>query len=605
MRLPTGMCCSLSLLLLMLTVDGEAQTPRDNQRRVATGTATITGVVLAGDARARPLRRARVTISGSELEIARTAITTDEGRFTFDSLPAGSFTVLASKDGYTSVAFGAVRPGRPGRPVTLKAGEVRQLGLTLPPGAVITGMLRDPQGDPAPGFQIAVLARRFAPATGELRLQPVPGINVVTDDRGIYRVFGLAAGSYLVTALPRFPFVGVPGDVTAVSREEIQSAMAEVQQRRTSNRPGVPDTTTTTPTSSPVRRVGLSYAPTYFPGTTSESSATAVTVAAGEVRTGVDFDLDYVPTASVDGFVAVPAGARVQLLMTKADADSPYQTTASAIAGPDGRFTFRRIQPGHYVLNARTFTSPPQGGGTVDSVQWGRTEIVVAGEDIEGVSVALAPAMTLAGELVFEGTTTAPVLSGFKLPIQITSRGPALGPFPAPVVEGSQIVLRGVVPGTYRFMSSPQGIRTRVGPWWLKSIMMDDREMLDQPLDILPNTRTMSVTFSDRASQLSGVVVNRDGAPVTNTYVVVFSDDAKTWFQYSRRVAAVQLDAQGRYTVWNLPAGNYFVAVSDDLENNEWFDPERLAALRSGASRVTIGEYQSVSRNITVGSRQP
>ncbi len=85
---------------------------------------------------------------------------------------------------------------------------------------------------------------------------------------------------------------------------------------------------------------------------------------------------------------------------------------------------------------------------------------------------------------------------------------------------------------------------------------------------------------------------------------MVFSEDEKTWFHHSRRVAAVQPDSQGRFTVSNLPAGNYFLAVSSDLENNEWFDPARLSELRATASRVTVTENQVVSRNITVGGRQ-
>ncbi len=250
---------SVALLsaMLLCAPNVAAQQPRDNQQRAVTGTASITGVVLGAETPPRPLRRTRVTISGSELELSRTTITTDEGRFTFDSLPAGRYTVSASKDGYASLAFGAVRPGRPGGLVTVAAGEVRQIRMQLPRGAVITGMLRDPQGDPAPGIPVVVLSRRFAPASGEQRLVPVPGINVSTDDRGIYRVFGLAAGSYLVTALPRFPFTGFPGEVTAASRDEIQRAMAEVQERRTSSRPGMP-ATDPAPAPAPTRRAGLS-----------------------------------------------------------------------------------------------------------------------------------------------------------------------------------------------------------------------------------------------------------------------------------------------------------------------------------------------------------
>lgn len=596
--------CLLAMLASMLfTTDATGQQPRDNLRRAVTGTSTITGVVLSAEAQARPLRRARVMISGSELDLSRSTITTDDGRFTFDALPAGRYTVSVSKDGYASLAFGAVRPDRPGQLVTLRAGEVRQVRMQLPRGAVITGILRDPQGDPAPGFAVVLLSRRFAPATGEQRLQVVPNTNAVTDDRGIYRVFGLPAGSYVVTAQPRFP--GVQGDIVAASRGETQRALAEVRERRTSSRPGMPAPAPPAPPAAPPKG-GLSFAPTYYPGTTLESRATVVTVAAGEVRTGVDFDFDYVPTVSVEGFITVPQGARVQMILSKADPDSPYQTTTSTSPGQDGRFMFRRVQPGHYVIHARAFSVDSNRPAPVQLTLWGRTEIVVAGEDIEGVGVVLEPSLTLAGELVFEGASTAsPSLNGFKLPMQVASRGMASAPFPAAVVEGSQIVLRGVVPGLYRFISSPQGIRTRVGPWWLKSILMDDREVLDQPLEILPNTKSMRVTFSDQASQLSGVVVDREGTPVTDTHVVVFSENPKSWFQHSRRVAAVLLNEEGRYTVSNLPAGNYFVAVSSDLENNEWFDPEKLQTLSAGAGRVTIVENESVTRNITMGPRQP
>ena len=590
--------CFFLLALSCVTVDAAAQQPRDNQRRAVTGTSTITGVVMSADAQSHPVRRARVTISGSELELSRVTITADDGRFTFDSLPAGSFTVSASKDGYAAVAFGAVRPGRPGRLVMVAPGEVRHVRLALPRGAVITGMVRDPQGDPAPGVTVAVLSRRYAPASGEQRLVPVPGTNVTTDDRGIYRVFGLAAGAYLVTALPRLPFTGSPGEITAVSREEVQRAMADVQESRTSSRFGMP-APSTAPPPPPVRRAALAYAPTYFPGTTSESRATAITVAAGEVRTGADFDLDYVPTVSIEGYVTMPPESRVQLVLSKADPDSPYQNTTFASPDSDGRFSFRRVQPGHYVITARVVSFTPR------AALWGRTEVIVAGDDIEGVGVALEPALTLAGDLIFEGTASPPSLDGFKLPLQVAPRAAMAMPFPLPVVEGSQVVLRGVVPGLYRFISPPQGIRTRVGPWWLKSITIDDLEMLDQPLEIPANAKSMRVVFAGQASQLSGVVTDRDGAAVSDGYVVVFSDDPKTWFLHSRRVAAVRLKADGRYAVSNLPSGDYFVAVSSDLEHNEWFDAERLAALRATAARVTIGGNQAVSRNITIGEPRP
>ena len=587
--------CSLSLLASAAA----AQAPRDYQRPAATGTSRITGVVESAESRPRPLRRARVRITGSELEISRTTITTDDGRFSFESLPAGRYTVSASKDGYVSSAFGATRAGRPGRTVPLGERDAHEIGVRLPPGAVITGVLQDPQGDPVPGITVLVLSRRLTPG-GEPRFVPVTGSEAVTDDRGVYRVFGLAAGAYIVTALPRLPNAPMAVDITPVSREEVQRALTEVQQQRASSRPGIPvETKPSAPPPASARRLSVAFAPTYFPGTTTTSRATPVIVTAGEVRTGVDFDLGYVPMATISGYVAVPDGSTVQLLLSQADITAPYQTATAAMVGADGRFSFRRVPPGQYVITARLPSMRIPGATGPSSSMWGRTEVVVSGDDIEGVGIPLEPALTLTGDLVFEGTTTAPILNGMRLPLQVRSPGASGAPLPAPVVEGSQIVLRGAIPGVYQYSSAPQGTRTRIGPWWLKSITIDDREMLDRPLEIPPNTTRLRVTFADRASQLSGFVSDASGTPITDSYVVVFSDDDKTWFQHSRRVAGIPLDARGRYSVANLPAGDYFVAVSSDLENNEWFDPERLTELRASATRVTIRENETVSRNIT------
>src|SRR5438034_667372 len=58
----------------------------------ATGTGAISGVVtLQGSG--SPVRRASVTLSGTELRGVRTASTNDQGAFSFAALPAGRFTL--------------------------------------------------------------------------------------------------------------------------------------------------------------------------------------------------------------------------------------------------------------------------------------------------------------------------------------------------------------------------------------------------------------------------------------------------------------------------------------------------------------------------------
>ena len=90
--------------------------------RAATGTGVITGVVTGGSG-GSPVRRARVMLSGPELRGGRSTVTNDQGQFTFSALPAGRFTMTASKAGYVDVPYGAKRPGRPGTPIQLAAGQ--------------------------------------------------------------------------------------------------------------------------------------------------------------------------------------------------------------------------------------------------------------------------------------------------------------------------------------------------------------------------------------------------------------------------------------------------------------------------------------------------
>jgi hypothetical protein len=79
---------------------------------------------------------------------------------------------------------------------------------------------------------------------------------------------------------------------------------------------------------------------------------------------------------------------------------------------------------------------------------------------------------------------------------------------------------------------------------------------------------------------------------VIDGYVVIFPTDDRFWFHNSRRVAGAQLSDAGRYVVRNLPAGDYRIAVSDDIDFNEWFDPEMLRGLVARSMQISLGEAE-------------
>ncbi len=160
---------------------GRGQT-RDNATASPIGTGTIAGTVVTVGSGA-PVRRARVTLSGAELRGGRSAVTDDQGRFLFTALPAGRFTMAASKTGYVGITYGAKRAGRPGTPIQLAEGQkLEKAVMSMPRGSVITGIVVDELGEPSPGTQVRVM--RYVMRTGEKTLEQAGQDQ--TDDRGQY-----------------------------------------------------------------------------------------------------------------------------------------------------------------------------------------------------------------------------------------------------------------------------------------------------------------------------------------------------------------------------------------------------------------------------------
>jgi hypothetical protein len=131
---------------------------------------SITGRVVAGDT-GQPLRLALVVLHGPGTRTTRAMMSDAEGRFTFEALPADRYRVGASKAPYVPAA------------IDVTAAESV---ITLPRGAVITGVVFTPDGRPA-----SVDVQASGPSL------PIPR-TVRANIRGEYRLHSLPAGTYQV-----------------------------------------------------------------------------------------------------------------------------------------------------------------------------------------------------------------------------------------------------------------------------------------------------------------------------------------------------------------------------------------------------------------------
>ena len=571
--------------------------------------ARLSGVVVTADATSQPVRRALVVLTSAEIVTNISSITDDQGRFDIAGVPPGRVTVTVSKIGYLTTPYGATRPGRPGTPLSLTAGQhLRDARVRLPRGAVITGVIRDAQGDPVANLPVSV--QRAALVGGSSGYLPVSE-TLMTDDRGVYRAFGLAPGEYVVAGAPS-------RGRSAVERLAEAEIDAALDRLRTRARPAAPPSMP-----APAPPATAEFAPVFYPGTAIAAEAATIRVKAGEERNGVDFVVDLVPAVTIRGQVAAVDGSpltSVTLWLVVIGPPVPNIEDLSTRVAPasSGAFSFTNVPPGRYILTAVASARPPgQTGSDPSQPRWAQTTFEVRRDDVNGLSLTLRPALSLPGRIEFERGTLAPPADLTTLRVGLRAVGaPPLRPvplidgmaadggtpMPASVRADGTFEIAGIVPGRFTVTST---VPRPTGPsgWWLKSAKSGDRDLLDDPIGVSENTTALPevvVAFSDRHAELSGSLQTAAGQPASEFFVIVFPTERRWWGAGSRRVRATRPASDGRFAVTGLPAGEYFIAALTDVEPDEWQQASFLSDLVRAAVRVTIRDGERTVQDVRI-----
>jgi hypothetical protein len=546
------------------------QPARDTSARPATtataaGTGRIGGHVVAADS-GRPIKRARVFLSAAELPGGRGMLTDDDGSFDFTELPAGRYTLNASKGGFIQLSYGQRRPLQAGTPLQLSNGQqLKGVDLALPRGGVVSGRVSDENGDFMPGVTVAVL--RYQYQQGDRQL--VPSGRGQTDDRGVYRVWGLNPGEYYVSAT-------APGENPGGGRGRGGSGGGGRGGR---GRGGDPDED----------QDQLIYAPTYYPGVGSVADARSVTVGVSQEVLNLDFGLQLVRTAHVTGHVENPDGswaANGNVTLTpqnRPGGRGNFGMNYGSRIDWDGQFSVANVPPGLYTLRARN--------NDRDAPLSASQPLSVSG-DVGSLVVLLQTGGSLAGTIAFQpGSTPAPTdLTQVRLAAPSADPDDNMGPTPNPRVnKDGTFTFDGVAVGTH--LIRPNGGNGLRG-WNLKSVTVDGRDVTDIPISVRSGQRISNVvvTFTDKLSEINGSVTDAQGNAITEYTVLAFSTNSAVWRPQSRQISTARPDQTGMFKIRSLPAGEYYVVTVDPSEQGEWFDPAYLDQHRGGASRVTLAD---------------
>jgi hypothetical protein len=581
---------------------------------VRVGRGAIAGRVVSDETAPQPIRRVAVALKGGE-GADRSTTTTDDGRFSFRDLPAGRYTLTARKAAYIETAYGATKPGGTGSAIAITSEEHVELTLRLTRGGVLAGTITNLAQEPLSEVLINALSVR---TSGDLK---GIGDTVKTDDRGMYRIFGLPPGDYVLRAT--MPTLDDGHRVEQPAPAEIDATLRALAERSSGGAPGTITQRASAAISAPSS--GGVFAPVYFPGVPWSQEATRVTLRASEERAGLDFWFDAVRTTKIDGVVSGPVRDLTAVQVNLQFIGQSASRTARPNA--DGTFVLSDVPPGRYRIVARanpsqTAPTPPPEPRTFSMAAaeaqktagadflYADAEVETRGVDVTGVSLILQPGGTLSGRIRFDATRlTAPR----QLPPIRVSLAPIGGSGPPVVVAGSgftmlreaslradgTFAIAGIGPGAYRFQAALPADMSRNG-WWLRSAIVDGRDLLDVETAFTPglDLNNVAVTVSDRHTQLSGVLQTSSGQSASDYVIVVFSTDPQSWRALARRTQAARPDSAGRFEVRDLPPGEYFMAAvaeisSDDLTTGTFFEQLAPAAIR-----VVLGEGEQRIQNL-------
>lgn len=572
-------------------------------KAIADDEGSLAGVIKTPDG--EPIARAHVLVTGADLQLVRTVVADNAGSYVFSDLPAGRYAIVASSPGYVDAQFGQEMPSQLGTPIQLaNRQKLDHLDITLLKGGVITGTLVNEHGNPATG--IHVLAMRVDTSSGDRQLIGLGDEKV--DDRGVYRIYGLPPGNYVVTAVPpanlnaltetlqRFAQFNAGSAAIASSFRNWPGSESMATQGRAGGR-GVNQTFLMPPTSpASDDKQHFDYARAYFPGTPSVTAATTIALRAGEERAGIDFRLDLVPTAKLEGSVVAETSLRgVSLqLIPQENREVGSEAGSTTSVSSDGTFTFASVVPGRYTIEARAYDAA---NGSTTNTLWGELPVTVDGQIQRDLMVMMQQSMTITGQINTDPSASGPSMNMGPLRVSLSQRGGQVDV--RAVIDGTgRFTIHGVVPGRYALDVNG------AGGWFAKSAITGGQDALDFGLQVRTGDAPgdLLITMTNRVTQVSGRLLDATGRPTANYTVIVFATEAEYWLARARRIQAVRPATDGSFSIRGLPPGDYMIAAIAGIDVGQWYDPLLLKQLKAAAIPLHLADGDQKTQDFRVGS---
>lgn len=471
--------------------------------------------------------------------------TDSEGRYRLDNVPAGKYTVAPFAPALVSVDSSATSE------ITVAEGGADEgVDFSLSPGAVITGKITDGEGRPVVAERIS-LKQLDKPES-----KTTPGIpdNIggdrmySTDDRGIYRIYGLRPGRYIVSA-------GKESDI-----------MSNLMSQR-------------------VKRIQ-----TYYPGVTDETKAKSVQLAPGAEAAGIDIQF----SATDKGFIVSGRVVDAERNTPIAGAMVAYSRAQKApeekeIAGTmpggftttndKGEFRFEAVTPGSYRLEA-TSLGPLSGSGG-SQFYADPLNVDVQSANVDKLDIKVHRGATISGIVVIESADNQDTLERFgQLMLMASVSDPRTKTFSSGncvVGADGSFKIGGLKPGKVSIRTFSMGAR-RAGILRIERNGADVQGGVE--LQSSEEVSGLRVVLTPANGVIRGHVTVQGGALAPGAKLTVRAQPLNADPADLYGIQPVGVSANGTFVIENISPGNYQVEVFTAVASTQ--------GARSVSSKQTI-----------------
>jgi Carboxypeptidase regulatory-like domain len=543
-----ALCSSLLSLMTVFAQDSASRVTAEEGFRIA-------GVVVDATS-GQPLENARVFIGAPAVPNSGQSVTTaEDGRFTFESLARGHYTLSAAREGYLNQRY----KQHESFSTAIIVGpdlDTSNLRFEMRPEASISGEVVDEMGEPVRDAQVLLIQQGLQFGTRRMREQR----RANSDDLGHYRFGHLQPGTYFV----------------AVSAQPWYAQRVNHQRQQRVNGDGQVIYENVT---SGEAALDVIYPIMFFSNARDLPGAVPLTLRSGDEQRA-DFNLQPIPALHLTiRSPSVGEGENVWPQISQQITEGVQQPVRANVQQVEpGVFEVTGLRAGRLNLGLHLQK------GNESTL---RSQTLQLAQDAE-LNLAEAPVgAKISGVAKMENGSPLPQ-AGIQLHNRTTGEA-----FAMQVESNGEFALQNqqVPPGEYDvFLDGAQAVA-------IKSISAAGAKVSGRSIDIAGGEDVkLTVLVAKGTGRITGVAF-KNGKPVDGVMVVLVPEIVEHNLVLFRRD---QSDSDGSFNLPNILPGKYTVVALENGWDLDWFTPGVLQKYLSGGEAVDVTANSKLEVKVNV-----